>query len=242
MNKIIILLFCFLASTAGCTSRNTYITIETDFVGEMGDFMVAGSGKAIIDWGDGSAPQTVKLGELPKPNFMQIITDVWRVPHTYTAPGTKIITVTGNVTGLRSGRTRAATVIDVSRMPGLKLLECGEERLTALDVSKNTVLTELDCRFNDLTALDISRNTALKTLFCGENRLSALDVSRNPALRWLYCNGNQLTADALSEIFAALPARIAKDDATIYCSGNPGYPELSGGDKTFVRTKNWKIL
>ena len=88
---------------------------------------------------------------------------------------------------------------DISNLKGieyftaLRVLWCGNNRLTALDVSKNTALTDLSCYNNQLTALDVSKNTALTNLHCSSNQLTALDVSKNTALMYLYCDDNQLT-------------------------------------------------
>ncbi len=110
MNKITVFPFCFIALLVGCASQRTnttgeidrrdgqsIITIETDRMGEV-FFLLAGYRDAVIDWGDGSAPETVKLIVQPY-NLSEIYgKDDWKVSHVYTKPGTKRIKVSGNIT------------------------------------------------------------------------------------------------------------------------------------------------
>ncbi len=105
------------------------------------------------------------------------------------------------------------TVLDVSMLPALKSLACGNNprlttltvgshaklhylscknaALTALDVSDCTGLTELDCSFNPLRSLTLT--PSLEQLNCSSCSLTELDVSVLPQLTWLDCAQNQLT-------------------------------------------------
>ncbi|MBQ5986775.1 MAG: hypothetical protein IJL59_05885, partial [Clostridia bacterium] len=105
------------------------------------------------------------------------------------------------------------TALDVSMLPALKSLACGNNprlttltvgshaklhylscknaALTALDVSGCTGLTELDCSFNPLRSLTLT--PSLEQLNCSSCSLTELDVSVLPQLTWLDCAQNQLT-------------------------------------------------
>ena len=72
----------------------------------------------------------------------------------------------------------------------LETLYCANNDLTSLGVTANTALEVLDCSGNQLTALDVTKNSALQTLNCSNNMLSSLDVSRNTALETITCTGN----------------------------------------------------
>ena len=92
------------------------------------------------------------------------------------------------------------TELALSRVPHLRRLGCGENYLTELDLSQVPHLEWLDCGGNDLTKLDLSRAPNLKMLNCGHNRLTELDLSRVPNLEELFCGENALTELALSRV------------------------------------------
>ena len=159
--------------------------------------VLRGTGKAFIDWGDGSPLETITLQP-----FTSIGDDTPRLTHNYTVTTSRTITIYGdNITLFSCGRYLSnyqwiynqLTALDVSNNTALTYLLCHNNQLTALDVSKNTALTSLQCGNNQLTALDVSNNTALTSLHCGNNQLTTLDVSKNTALMGLACSYNQLT-------------------------------------------------
>ena len=151
--------------------------------------MLAGEGKATIDWGDGRVVETDELEEFNSYTFE----GAQEYRHQYAGATARRITITGAVTMLTCSNA-GLTAIDVSQNPALLYLYCADNRLTALDVSRHNSLIELDVSNNQLTALDVSRNTELWNLRCSGNQLTALDVSRNTALYYFYCDDNQLTA------------------------------------------------
>ena len=201
-NKMKILSFLIIAVTMlsswGISDGNGVITMTTS--AECLRFGLMGSGIAIVDWGDGSKKDTVKLELVGE--------DGWsRIRRTNLDTTHRTITITGkNITGLdcdakfiisyvdrKPPACNQITGLDVSRNAALTYLECGRNRLTKLDVSKNAALKKLSCIDNQLTELDVSKNTVLTWLGCARNQLTELDVSKNTALTGLSCGRNQLT-------------------------------------------------
>ena len=169
------------------------ITMTTAKSG-MAWFCLNGTGKAIIDWGDGTKTDITLLWE-------ELGSDNTRFGHDYSGSFARTITITGgNITGFDCAGIHGwdlgnqFTKLDVSNAPALMSLYCAGNQLTGLDVSNNLDLRYLDCSHNQLTSLDISRNTALKDLSCNNNQLTTLDVNKNIALMSLYCGHNQLTS------------------------------------------------
>ena len=215
------------AKTAQCVVTAVYdvrmqMTMVTAKSGRV-VIVLAGSGDAYIDWGDGSREDMLALSTVDK-----------RVEHTYSSTTERTIAITGeNITFLSctdnelteldvSHNTMLTTLwcihnyrlteLDVSKNTALTTLECwfnglrklklnnaltyldcSRNLLTELDVSKNTALKFLNCNFNGLTELDVNKNTALTQLICGYNQLTELNVSKNTALKSLGCSNNQLT-------------------------------------------------
>lgn len=84
--------------------------------------------------------------------------------------------------------------LDISKNLELELLTLGQcYSLSSLDVSQNTKLTSLYCSYNNLTQLNLSNNPNLVNLSCVAGKLTELDVSNNPRLVWLTCGDNSLT-------------------------------------------------
>ena len=169
----------------GNNALNDGIMTMTTAAEEVRIVLHGSSAKATIDWGDGSEPEQVEVGEILVRKFSNV---------------NRIITITGkNIMSLDCSRNQL-TSLDVSQNAALVGLECYQNKLLTLNVSKNTALKYLLCDKNLLTALDLSRNTALIELYCGNNQLTELDVSQNTALETLSCSENQLTALDVSNI------------------------------------------
>jgi hypothetical protein len=193
MTNKIFLVFLFCGAMAVNCTKSSYITIDTDSAGELEEIALAGTGSAIIDWGDGSIPEEVTLRSLPTNTEERLNMDIgYLFPHTYTKEGIKRITVTGNISGIRTGINLSIIDLDVQRMPSLEHISCYDTELMTLNVTKNIALKELICLDNKLSGIDISKNTALETLFCDGNELKVLDCSNNPALMVIQCASNQL--------------------------------------------------
>jgi hypothetical protein len=185
INAVLIsLLITGLMTGCGAGKRNENQTNEVNVITMTAktdrdiSFYIADIGEAAIDWGDGSAIDSVMLSN--------------KYSHMYPDTREYVITLTGDITQLICNGG-GLIHLDVSNNTVLTELDCGYNRLTHLDVSNNTALTELICNFNQLTSLDVSKNTALARLDCYGNQLTSLDVSRNTALTWLFCYWNNLT-------------------------------------------------
>jgi len=175
-------------TTITANAEAAKITMITEKSGDIIIYM-AGSGEAIIDWGDGTDNETYML---------KTESDGWNSDskysymHSYSSVATHIITITGeHVTHLECCSNNL-TSLDVSKNATLKDLYCSYNQLTSLDVSKNDELTWLYCYYNQFTSLDMSKNAKLTNLGCSDNQLANLDISKNTALRVLWCDGNQL--------------------------------------------------
>ncbi len=222
-----------------------HLTITTPWGDEGGtmNFFFAGSGQAMIDWGDGSQIETVALSPLTD---WGTTSSANTVEHTFIAgAGEKNIKIFGTVTGVGTGMTGTATAVDASRMPTLEYLDCRLENLTTLNVSGCSSLKMIHSYGNNLSSIDVSDCTALVRLYVSGNRLTALDISHNPNLDMVACDKNNLTRAALLDIFKALPDRSGKDlpEGELYCGGydnpNPGYAELTDEDRKICADKNW---
>ena len=176
---------------------------------------LAGTGSAIIDWGDGTK---IKIDTLPND-----------LPHSMTSLHNKFydsafqysVTVLGrDITHFRisggaySGISlleeldvsentalvelyrfgRLASNLDVSKNTALRTLYCMGCQLPSFDVSNNKVLGALVITNNQLTELDLTNNPNLRVLSVMSNRLTNLDVSKNTMLRQLDCHHNQLSS------------------------------------------------
>ena len=153
-------------------------------------FDIAGTGKMLIDWGDGMPHEIHTLSSHSKPytyEYAHIANRTIRII------GDNITSLDCNYNHNPNHYNNQLTTLDVSKSTALTYLNCSYNQLTSLDVSKNTALTYLNCVGNQLTSLDVSKNTALTYLSVG-NQLTSLDVSKNTALTYLDCNSNQLTS------------------------------------------------
>jgi hypothetical protein len=82
----------------------------------------------------------------------------------------------------------------------LKVLNCGQNKITEIDVSKNKALTVLDCANNNLEYLDVFKNLELRELDFWNNNLEKIDISQNLKLEKLDCGCNsRLTSIDISK-------------------------------------------
>ncbi len=228
-----------LFGSCGEMSETNIVITASATAGEDMILVLTGSGSAIIDWGDNSK-QVVTLNTMPDdPDELYSKVD-WGYTHTYSCEGDREIRICGDVTGLGTIGGGAVTALDVSDMPGLKWLICGNEQLAELDITKCKELEHLACHDNNIGNLDVRYCPALRTLYCPDNNLSTLYVSdRNTALTLLDCSGNKLDENAITSVFVSLP-ECRSHDARIYYGNNPGSNLLAAEKLTDIRTKNWE--
>jgi Leucine-rich repeat (LRR) protein len=195
----------------------TFTAVPDSYNNEI-DF-AATARQLVIDWGDGSAPETYTNVDNYFDDRYSLKDNSDEIVHTY-AEGNATYTVHIKEEGLtyfdvdvyNIGRFLSLTVrgctalqvldcrhsqltsLDVSQCPALQHLDCKSNQLTTLDVSKCPALWGLYCDSNQLTSLDVTKCTALGGLECTHNQLTSLDVTKCPALEWLECNHNQLTS------------------------------------------------
>ena len=101
---------------------------------------LAGTGNAAINWGDGTAIDSVKLST----------TDT-TYRHEYISERAYVITITGNINYLSSTYSNLTT-LDATKCTTLERLNCGSNKLLTLDASKCSVLKYLDCSDNNFSA------------------------------------------------------------------------------------------
>ncbi|MDR2890719.1 MAG: hypothetical protein LBV18_03835 [Alistipes sp.] len=226
-----------------------HISFKTAYMDEGGMYapLIAGSGEATIDWGDGTPLQTVTLNPLVADYYGdELPTSDNQIEHVY-APGTgeKTIVITGDgVTGLGTGFTGWITEMTVE-MPSLKYLDCKMEAIESLDLTACPELKMLFCESNLISDLDVDACTHLTWLVCTNNALTSLDVTGKPDLFVVACDDNYLDAAALLQIFNDLPDRTGGSlpEGELYCGGynrpNPGYAEVVEQGYTICGAKNW---
>ena len=169
-------------------------------------FRLAGSGTAMIDWGDGTI-ETYTLSAYNvsdwENGYLENARQKYNFKYIYPDRYFTTITITGeDITHLDFyDYPNDIKNLDVSNNPNLTYLNCGYKGLTSLDVSKNTKLEYLNCSNTDqyqkfiyMTELNVSKNTKLKVLSCSSHQITSLDVSKNTVLEKLDCNNNHITS------------------------------------------------
>jgi len=191
---------------AVCTVRvlpsGNYITMTLQPSQERNaSVSLGGSGTADIDWGDGSAIETITLSS-----------GGTSFSHSYSDMLSRAIIISGeNILYLNTNYLGNLLSLDVSANTVMANLICTYNGLTSLDVSSNTALTNLDCSNNQLTSLDVSTNIGLTTLNCNNNPLTSLNVS-NTKLKSLNIRG-----------FSVLESFVLKNNidlTTLNCTNN----------------------
>ena len=133
---------------------------------ENHSIFIAGSGTAEIDWGDGSANETITLSALGL-----------HYSHSYSEQIPCIVIINGNdITHLNSSSRRLIN-LDVSANPALIELICSYNQLTSLDVNKNTALRSLYCNNNQLS--EHALNNLFGTLRSGDP-IGSIYIYGNP--------------------------------------------------------------
>uniref|UniRef100_E6QNX1 Leucine-rich repeat domain-containing protein n=1 Tax=mine drainage metagenome TaxID=410659 RepID=E6QNX1_9ZZZZ len=138
------------------------------------------------------------------------------------------------LTELRCGNNQL-TELDLSGVPQLISLWCESNKLNELDLSDVPQLISLWCRINQLTELDLPGVQQLNLLFCGNNELTELDLSGVPQLTWLECGENQLTELDLSGVPQLTRLGCRKNELTeLDLSGVPQLTELYCGENQLI--------
>ena len=188
------------------------MTMTTAKMGTVG-FEIGGSGKIVIDWGDGT----------PTENY--ILSSNLLLLHDYSITTYRTITIYGeNITYFNC---------ILSWTPFFSF----DNQFTSLDVSNNTNLIELLCGNNFLSELDVSKNTALTSLQFNGNQISSLDLSNNTLLTILLCQNNRFTSSALNVLFETLHGNAGSK--VIYINGNPGTATC---DESIATNKGWVVI
>ena len=175
-----------------------------------------GTGTATIDWGDGTAPETVTVSG-GNGTFCR---------HDYA----------GNTVNRRILITGGA---------GVTQLGCNNIQLTGeFRISTNPKLEYLGFYVGDVSSLKTGVCPVLRTIECNNNALTELNVSKCAALENLWCATNRMTIEALRSLITSLPVYPTSTDAsslkgTIDISGNTGAtPNLRGE----AEAKGWRLI
>lgn len=230
------------------------------------EIQLAGTGEAVIYWGNDTTPDTVTLQTSPYTfsgtTHHTIVIDGQNITHLYCGYLQLTALDVSNNTALTSLSCSGnyLTSLNVTNNTALTNLECSHNPLTGLDVSKNTKLIYLSCYNNQLTNLDVTKNTVLERLGCGSNQLKSLDVSKNTKLIYLFyannqltnldvtkntvlqeldCRINHLTAAGLNALLGTLHSKTMNNDPKIiYIYGNPG---TNYCDQSIATAKGWTV-
>ncbi len=91
------------------------------------------------------------------------------------------------------------TVLNISALVNLGVLECQNNQLTSLNLTANTHLYQIWCYNNLLTSLTLpASTTSLWGVWCYGNQLTSLDLLGNIGITDLFIQSNQLTSLNLS--------------------------------------------
>ena len=120
--------------------------------------------------------------------------------------------------------TQGLTAIDLSKAPGLTIVQLYDNKLTDLDVSANTMLTGIYADNNMISSIDLTNNKAMRVLNMPGNRLGGrLDLSAMERLSSVDLDGNQLEELILPKVatlvgISAIGNELKAIDIS-YCSG-----------------------
>lgn len=128
----------------------TLKVIPKDHSGKYEIAFTAFAQQLIINWGDGSAPETY-------PNVAG-----HKIIHTYTDNATYTVQIETERLTSFSCNNDNVTSLDVSGCTALESLDCSNNQLASLNVSGCTALEGLECHTNQLTATVL--NTVLTAL------------------------------------------------------------------------------
>ena len=107
-----------------------------------------------------------------------------------------IVFFTTKRVGGTSSHSNRFTLLDVSTLTALKVLNCANNRMTSLgDIGACKNLVTLICSVNDIITLNTSRNTNLLGLFCNHCDITSLTI--NPQLKRLGASSNPFTTFSL---------------------------------------------
>lgn len=172
------------------------------------------------------------------------------------------IILTGAITELHCNNQNI-TVLDLSRITTLVILQCTDNQLTQLHAGSNKGMIMLNCSYNRLRSLNISGATGLKELWasmnelsqidlsnnakltgitCANNKLSILNLSKNPNLNVINCSNNNLRGGAMDRLIASLPHRSSSSLGTLGIINNSRGNETNACSKRQVanaRAKGW---
>lgn len=100
---------------------------------------------------------------------------------------------------------KSITSIDVTKMPSLKILYVGYNKIGSIDLSNCPNLEELNIGSNNLTTIDISHNTKMIFLDVSDNNITELDCSHQTAgFYYLYCHSNKIKGEKMTELVNSL--------------------------------------
>ena len=197
MKKCIYALCCLLILKEACANPTSFITtwtISEDDLSLSLPIIDSGDYNFTIDYGDATEIETIQ-------GFWSVTT------HSYSAPGTYDVNMTGHIVGIKVIEQDVAKLVNIGQWGNVNLgnegycfKECSNLDITAMDALNLTSVTNLDSVFYGATALtfdpgaiqawDTSRITNLHALFSQAYSFNAdigsWDVSRSTYIYNLY--------------------------------------------------------
>ncbi len=95
-------------------------------------------------------------------------------------------------------RSNNLTVLDLSKMSKLSVLQLANNNLEKLNLSGCSALFSLDCQYNRLIELNLSGCVSLTRIECNDNRIKQLDLTGVTQLEGLFIFRNQIASLDLS--------------------------------------------
>jgi hypothetical protein len=181
---IIAMAFCMIT---GCKKEPEETTIRFTMIAEAPEnveLLLAGTGKVIIYWGDG----TSKKGTLKSDEATSFT-------HSYFGSKTRTIKITdATIFTLNCERNKLSSLV-VGNNPKLEYLSCYRNQLTSLDVSDCPALGMLYCYNNQLTANAL--NDLFESLHSNEIIVTEGNITHG---KRIFISGNPGTKDCNESI------------------------------------------
>ena len=122
------------------------------------------------------------------------------------------------VTALDMEGTKAASLQGMELFPNLTSINCegpkGGGNLTSIDVSWIPELLYLNCGNQPIQSLNVAENTKLRILYCNDTKIASLDLKANIELRQLHIQHTGLTSVDLDNC-SYLVDYITRDDVKV---------------------------
>lgn len=91
------------------------------------------------------------------------------------------------------------SMLDVSKVPNLEILDCSDNLLSGINISNNINLKTLNCSFNVLGKIDLSKNTKIESIDASKCNIALIDLNNCPELKYLAISWNKISKIDISK-------------------------------------------